>query len=252
MLAVILHNLTKLVLSHNKISELPPEIVELRGLEYLNLFNNNLEDLPSTVSALPRLRELNLALNRLCELPRGFGSFPALEILDMTYNNLVSSSFSANFAYLGGCLRALYMGDNDLKYFPPNMDKFVHLEVLVLRDNAIIQVPKEVAKCTKLRTLHIQSNQIMALPPELARLKMFGEQRSFRVGDNPLVPSLAEKVKAGNVKILFEFLNSEEYNLVYLRWLDRHEPETIKRDKSGKRSRKTQKHKVPALKYETK
>ena len=91
---VILHNLTKLVLSHNKItgtitvatimivgqtagqylpslslslplppslSELPPEIVELRGLEYLNLFNNHLEDLPSTISALPRLKELNIA-----------------------------------------------------------------------------------------------------------------------------------------------------------------------------------------------
>ena len=41
-------------------------------------------------------------LNRLCELPRGFGSFPALAILDLTYNNLTSSSFSANFSYLGG------------------------------------------------------------------------------------------------------------------------------------------------------
>lgn len=70
------------------------------------------------------------SLNRLCELPRGFGSFPALEILDLTYNNLVSSSFSANFAYLGGCLRALYMGDNDLKHFPPHIDKFTLLEVV--------------------------------------------------------------------------------------------------------------------------
>jgi Leucine-rich repeat (LRR) protein len=248
----ILHNLTKLCLSHNKIVELPPEIVELRSLEYLNLFNNHLEDLPSTISALPRLRELNLALNRLCELPRGFGSFPALEILDLTYNNLVSSSFSANFAYLGGCLRALYMGDNDLKHFPPHIDKFTLLEVLVLRDNAIVEVPKELGKCIKLKTLHLQGNQIMAVPLELGRLKVYGEQRSFRLGDNPLVTSLDEKVKAGNVKIFFDFLTTEEYNLIYLRFLDRHEPETIKRDKSGKKCRKTQKHKVPALKYETK
>ena len=45
------------------------------------------------------------------------------------------------------------------------------------------------------------------------RLKVFGEQRSFRLGDNPLLPSLAEKVKAGNVKIFFDFLKTEEYNL---------------------------------------
>lgn len=39
---------------------------------------------------------------------------------------------------------------------------------------------------------------------------------------------------------------------LYLRFLDRHEPVTIKRDKSGKKCRKTVKHKVPALKFETK
>ena len=69
-------------------------------------------------------------LNRLCELPRGFGSFPALEILDLTYNNLTNSSFSANFSYLGECLRALYMGDNDLTEFPPQIEKFIHLEIV--------------------------------------------------------------------------------------------------------------------------
>lgn len=68
----------------------------------------------------------------------------------MTYNNLTSASFSANFAYLGGergggregqrewytcthvigCLKALFLGDNDLNRFPPNMEKFIHLEVV--------------------------------------------------------------------------------------------------------------------------
>jgi len=69
-------------------------------------------------------------LNRLCELPRGFGSFSTLEVLDLTYNNLTSSSFSANFAYLGECLRALYMGDNDLAEFPPHIGKFSKLEIV--------------------------------------------------------------------------------------------------------------------------
>ena len=72
------------------------------------------------------------SVNRLCELPRGFGSFPALEVLDLTYNNLTSSSFSANFAYLGECLRALYMGDNDLIEFPPHIGKFTKLEIVSL------------------------------------------------------------------------------------------------------------------------
>ncbi len=40
---VKLSNLTRLVLSNNRIDKLPPEIAELRALEYLNLFNNHLE-----------------------------------------------------------------------------------------------------------------------------------------------------------------------------------------------------------------
>ena len=87
-------------------------------------------------------------LNRLCELPRGFGSFPALEILDLTYNNLTNSSFSANFSYLGECLRALYMGDNDLTEFPPQIEKFVHLEIVscLLLMTALITSAKYLAQ----------------------------------------------------------------------------------------------------------
>ena len=167
-------------------------------------------------------------LNRLCELPRGFGSFPTLQILDLTYNNLTIQSFSANFGYLGGkiaetshihycteyysllpflaCLRALFLGDNDLTAFPPKMEKFVHLEVvrlwkrklfqfvmfmifvfrlyasmisscwssvsfylwqLIIRDNDIVDVPTTIHACTKLKTLQLQGNQINILPPEL-------------------------------------------------------------------------------------
>ena len=40
---VELGHVTRLVLCHNKISELPDSITELRSLEYLSLFDNQLE-----------------------------------------------------------------------------------------------------------------------------------------------------------------------------------------------------------------
>lgn len=244
-----LSNITRLVLSHNKITTVPPELVELRGLEYLNLFNNLLEDLPSTVSALPRLKELNVGVNRLCELPRGFGSFPALEILDLTYNNLTSSSFSANFAYLGECLRALYMGDNDLTEFPPHIGKFTKLEILVLRDNDIVEVPKDIYKCQKLKTLYLQVNQINILPPEITRLNFPAEKATFRIQDNPLIHAIDEKLqtaKTSTVKLLFDYLKSEEYREIYTRFIEEDRaPSKVKRDRSGKKSRKVTRHKLP-------
>jgi Leucine-rich repeat (LRR) protein len=240
-------HLTKLVLSHNKISELPAEISNLTSLECLNLFNNHLEDLPSTISNLPKLRELNVALNRLCELPRGFGSFPSLQILDLTYNNLSSASFSANFAYLGGCLKALFLGDNDLNMFPPNIEKFLHLEVLILRDNDIVDIPSTIYNCKKLTTLQLQGNQINVLPPELARLNFLTEKSSFKINDNPLEESLKSKA-AVSVKQLFDFIRTEQYRLIYAEFIDAGKYNKIKREyRTGKKCRNTKRHKVPAL-----
>ena len=56
--SVSLNNLTRLVLSHNKIAILPPEIVELRNLEYLNLFNNHLEVHHCTVNVVRQIHVL--------------------------------------------------------------------------------------------------------------------------------------------------------------------------------------------------
>ncbi|XP_011404741.1 PREDICTED: ras suppressor protein 1-like [Amphimedon queenslandica] len=239
-------HITKLILSHNKITELPAEISNLTGLEYLNLFNNQLEDLPSTISTLPKLRELNLALNRLCELPRGFGSFPSLQILDMTYNNLSSASFSANFAYLGGCLKALFLGDNDLNRFPPNMEKFILLEVLILRDNDIADVPSTIHACQKLSTLQLQGNQINVLPPEMARLNFLTEKSCFKIYDNPLIEELQSR--STTVKQLFDYVKTEEYRLIYAEFNEAGKFTKVKRDyRSAKKCRNTKRHKVPAL-----
>lgn len=85
-------------------------------------------------------------MNKLNELPRGFGAFPALEVLDLTYNNLSETSFPGNFFMMGKkkktshqkplfnffleTLRALYLGDNDLEYFPPEIKQLKNLQIV--------------------------------------------------------------------------------------------------------------------------
>ena len=90
-------NITRLTLSHNKITELPPAVAMMENLEILNLFNNQLEEVPQSLSGMPKLRILNLGINKLTTLPRGFGSFPAIEILDLSYNQLNENSLPSNF-----------------------------------------------------------------------------------------------------------------------------------------------------------
>lgn len=242
-----LQHLTRLILSNNRITYLPPDIVQLSSLEYLSLFNNHLEDLPSTISSLTKLRELNVALNRLVELPRGFGTAPSLAILDLTYNNLSDDSFPGNFSYLGGTLRALYMGDNDLNGFPPSIEKFELLQVLVLRDNNITDVPAEVSKCSNLKTLHLQFNQINVVPPELARLTQFTDKNtSLRLNDNPLIHGLDEKY-AINVRHFFEYIRSDDYRVALAEFKETNNYTKVKRDRSAKISRRSKRYRDKLL-----
>ena len=245
-----LSHLTRLNLSHNRLEELDPNIYSLASLEYLNVFNNNLEELPGELREMPKLRELNAGLNRLIQLPRGFGSCPSLQVLDLTYNNLTNASFPGNFKYLSGTLRALFLGDNELVSVPLEIALFSKLEVLVLRDNNIRDIPVDIGRLPKLKELHLNGNQIHLLPPDLGLLDFSDAGKSFfRVFDNPLVDPLREQCDAmkSNVDFFIKYLKSPQYLEVYTLYTIGGKkgcfPPDIKRDRSGKKSRKTPKFK---------
>lgn len=125
-------NVTRITLSHNKLSVLPPGIANLINLEILNLTNNQLEELPVSLSSMPKLRILNVSINRLRQLPRGFGAFPALEVLDVSYNNLSEHVLPGNF-FMMESLRALYLGDNDFETIPAEVGNLKNLQIVSAR-----------------------------------------------------------------------------------------------------------------------
>ena len=49
-------NITRLTLSHNKVSELPAAIANMENMEILNLSNNSLQEVPQSISHMPKLR----------------------------------------------------------------------------------------------------------------------------------------------------------------------------------------------------
>jgi len=124
-----MYNLTRITLSHNKITTVPPALANLNNLEILNLANNQVEELPTSLSSMPKLTILNVGLNKLTALPRGFGAFPMLEVLDLTYNNLNESSLPGNF-FMIETLRALYLGDNDFEKIPPEIGHLKNLQIV--------------------------------------------------------------------------------------------------------------------------
>ncbi|XP_014785890.1 ras suppressor protein 1 [Octopus bimaculoides] len=232
-----LEHLTRLTLSHNKLTEVPPEILGLINIEKLNLFNNHIEILPTNMSNLTKLKTLNLGINRLKILPRGFGAFPVLEVLDLTYNFLTENSLPGNFFCLE-TLRALYLGDNDFTFIPPEIGKFQNLQILSLRDNDLHTLPKEIGNLQRLRELYIQGNRLSTLPPELGQLDLYGTKQIFRCENNPWVALIGDQLQIG-VSHVFEYIRSDKYRYLYGRHIEaKPEPAQRKTERPKKYSKK--------------
>ncbi|CAH1772717.1 unnamed protein product [Owenia fusiformis] len=236
-----MRQITRITLTHNKITVLPPAIADLQNLETLNLFNNHLEELPTAIAAMSKLKILNIGMNRMNTLPRGFGAIPNLEVLDLTYNNLNENSLPGNFFCLE-TLRALYMGDNDFETIPKEIKNLKNLQILVLRENDLISLPKEIGELARLRELHIQGNRLTVLPPDLGILDLVGMKQVFKGENNPWVPPIADQFQVG-VSHVFDYIRSDTYKYLYGRHIQaRADPPPKTNDKSKKISRLHKKH----------
>ncbi|KAM3967197.1 ras suppressor protein 1 [Aphomia sociella] len=233
-----LANITRLSLSHNKIQTVPAALANLMNLEILNFANNQIEELPVSLSSLPKLRILNVSLNRLYGLPRGFGAFPVLEILDLTYNNLNEKTLPGNFCMMES-LRALYLGDNDFEYLPPEIGNLKNLQILSLRENDLIEVPRELGQLTRLRELHLQANRLVVLPPEIGTLDLASNKSVLRLEGNSWVPPIEDQINLGPSHVL-DYLRSETYRVLYTRHMSAKPPppkQTLDKSKKASRAR---------------
>ena len=85
-----LKNLTTLNLSWNQLTQLPPEITELKNLISLDLSGNQLTQLPPEITELKNLTTLNLSWNQLTQLPPEITELKNLISLDLSKNPLIS------------------------------------------------------------------------------------------------------------------------------------------------------------------
>ena len=79
---------TRLDLSHNQISVIPPEIGALVNLRELNLRGNQIAVIPPELGALVNLRELYFSDNNISMLPPEIGSLVNLRQLDLINNQI--------------------------------------------------------------------------------------------------------------------------------------------------------------------
>ncbi len=144
---------TRLNLSENELTTLPPEIGQLTSLTELNLGGNRLTNLPPEIGQLTKLTKLYLVGNQLTSLPP--------EICQLTK------------------LTELYLGDNHITDLPPEIGQLTKLTKLYLVGNQLTSLPPEICQLTKLTKLYLGGNPLTSPPLEIAKKGIEAIRRYF-------------------------------------------------------------------------
>ena len=187
---------TSLELSHNELTELPLELVQLSSLQELGLAHNELTSLPAELARLSSLRQLDVSGNELTALPPEIVRLSGLRRLDLSHNGL--TSLPAELGRLSS-LRELDLAYNELRSLPAGIAELSGLRDLDLRYNGLTSLPAEIFHLSELQELDLSGNQLRSLPAELCRLSRLQALDLARNGLTSLPTEIAE---LGNLETL--------------------------------------------------
>uniref|UniRef100_A0AAR2JY91 Leucine-rich repeat-containing protein 40 n=1 Tax=Pygocentrus nattereri TaxID=42514 RepID=A0AAR2JY91_PYGNA len=138
-------DLTKLLLSSNKLETLSEDVRLLPALVVLDIHDNRIRTLPASLGELEHLQKLILSHNQLTELP--------LELWKLTN------------------LRCLHLQQNLLEQLPEDLGQLCHLDDLDLSNNKLIAIPDSLSNLNNLVKLNLSFNSLKSLPAAISEMK---------------------------------------------------------------------------------
>uniref|UniRef100_A0A673JR69 Leucine-rich repeat-containing protein 40 n=1 Tax=Sinocyclocheilus rhinocerous TaxID=307959 RepID=A0A673JR69_9TELE len=138
-------DLTKLLLSSNKLQSLSEDVKLLSALVVLDIHDNQLSSLPDSIGDLEQLQKLILSLNKLTELPSGLWRLTNL--------------------------RCLHLQQNLIEQIPQDLGQLVNLDDLDLSNNHLMDIPESLVNLKNLVKLNLSCNKLKSLPPAISQMK---------------------------------------------------------------------------------
>ncbi len=120
----------KLELRKAKLKAFPPEILQMKNLQYLDLSKNSIRELPHEIGELKNLQYLSVARNKLEDFPMELGELTNLYYLNANNNNL--SSLPSSIGNLVN-LKNMDLWSNYIETFPTEIKNLKYLQFLDLR-----------------------------------------------------------------------------------------------------------------------
>ncbi len=157
----------RLSFGFGNLSELPPEIGQLKNLKYLSIAGNELSSLPPEIGQLTNLENLILNENQLTSLPPEIGQLTNLEVLRLDRNQL--TELPPEIGLLTK-LKMLLLGSNQHTELPPEIGQLTSLTSLSSINGSLTSLPPEIGQLRNLTELQLFNNQLTSLPPEIGFL----------------------------------------------------------------------------------
>ncbi len=172
------------------LTEIPPEIFDLKWLEELDLRRNKITELPNLLVHFPQLRSFSFRWSENKQIPDWIKQILELKI-DLSSNQL--KIVPESISHLTN-LTTLDLSFNQLTTVPESISHLTNLTTLNLSSNQLTTVPESISRLTNLTTLDLSSNQLKTVPESISRLTNL---TILDLRDNkslPIPPEIIEKI----------------------------------------------------------
>ncbi|MGB0665084.1 MAG: leucine-rich repeat-containing protein kinase family protein [Pontibacterium sp.] len=176
---------TRLTLSEG-LTKFPMEILSLAdSLEILDLSNNQLTEMPPEVAQLKRLKIFFASNNPFETVPAVLGQCESLEMVGFKSNKIKHLPAEA----LPAKLRWLILTNNQLETLPNELGERPRLQKLALAGNQLRELPQTLSQCHQLELIRISANQLTQFPKQLLELPKLAW---FAFAGNPFCQSSSD------------------------------------------------------------
>lgn len=169
-----IESLENLLIGHNPITDITPDIYNLKRLKSLTLNATNIKDIKTDLSKLDSLDHFDFSHNETSFLPEQVKNIPNLTWLSLNDNKFQDISFIDTRLHK---LEMLYLYTNEIKQISADIKLLPNLKELLIFDNQIDSIPDCISALTNLEKLEIWNNPIKFISPEIIKLQKLKEMR---------------------------------------------------------------------------
>lgn len=155
-------HIQEIYLKWNKLTTLPPWIIELFNVTNIYLYGNMIKEIPSELCQMNQLTVLDLSSNKLEKLPSCIGYLINLKSL-LLNENFIDRLPTGKFIRIIFTLTFKLI----LDIVFVEMNKMHNLEILSIAGNKFVVLPEWIGSLPKLKELNADNNHLKELPNRL-------------------------------------------------------------------------------------